>query len=118
MTAEEILQVIHENCLSVRRIAPEDWQTVDIAHYREGDTITTLTVDQVHPNSKTYFAKHFPNGRKFCRRRIIHDTDGHYMVQKVTDRGSICRWDYKRDFGAPTLQESISLFLKYNERAT
>lgn len=111
MTAEEILKTIHDHCLSVRRIVTEDWGMYEMRHYREGDEIVIRTIDQVHPDFKRSFAKQFPNGRQFCRRRTIHDTDGHYMVQKMSDRGSIQRWDYKRDFGAPTLEASISLFL-------
>lgn len=110
-TPEEILKVIHDNCLSVRRIVTEDWHTYEMSHYREGDEIVVRTIDQVHPDFKSSFAKQFPNGRQFCRRRVLHDTDGHYMVQENKGRGSTQTWDYQRDFGAATLEASISLYL-------
>lgn len=89
----DIQALIEKHNLSIRRI-PMEVQSLWSAHnVKEGDEIVEV------------------NGRQFVRTVKIPDHAGWYMVKQVNNTDSMVRWSYKTDNLAPTLQESIELFL-------
>lgn len=89
-----VLDEITKHNLSVRRIPDGVVEVNEIRHRREGDEV--------------FMSK----GRQFVRRVRIPEHAGWFMVKPVNDTGSIVRWNAKEDNLAPTLEESIALFLK------
>jgi hypothetical protein len=96
-----IFEEITKHNLSVRRIPDGVVEVNEIRHRRDGDEVFTSLP-----------SPHFPNGRQFVRRVRIPKHAGWFMVKPVNDTGSIVRWNAKEDNLAPTLEESIALFLK------
>jgi hypothetical protein len=90
----DIAAVIAEYSLSVRHIPRQLIEVNEIRHRRDGDEV---------------FAA--PNGRQFVKRVVIPKHAGMFMVKAVSNTFSTVRWDARKDNLAPTLEESIRLFL-------
>lgn len=94
LDANDILNAINEHCLSVRKI-PEIVVSRWSAHNpKAGDKIVNV------------------NGRDYVQTEKIPEHAGWYMCQSVKDTGSMVRWSMKEHHLAPTLGESVELFLK------
>lgn len=92
----DILATIIKHNLSVRRIPDKIRETFDIAYFKEGDEIT-----------------HY-KGRKFCSRYKIPTHAGWFLCKPVNNTYSGVDWSFKKDNLAPSLEESIQLFLDSN----
>lgn len=112
----DILEMIDKHNLSIRKIPLQTVELYELQHYKEGDEIVTLTKEEQEKRwrkeSAERFIKRFPEGRKFCRRIKIPDHAGWYMCKQVNSTDTTVRWNIKTDYLAPTLEESINLFLK------
>lgn len=122
----DFLQIIIDEGLSVRQIPFQVVEVYDATHCRDGDEIFTRNGIETFPGDpdkkddwgrtnkqkRDEFDKRFPNGRKFCRRIRIPQNPGYWMCQKITGTSSMIQWSTKKDNLAPTLQESIQLYLQ------
>jgi len=141
MTQQEILQIIADNFLCVRRLP---FKVVSYWTYREGDE-TKIYVDEKGNPSKAIrsvviqdfdlehfqktppskwekrspeercaaYKKTYPNGRKLLREERSVDKGGWWYVKVVNNTDSTVRFSREYDtFFAPTLEEAIQLFLK------
>jgi hypothetical protein len=140
MTSEEILKIIAENCLCVRRLP---FEVVSYWTYREGDENKKYIDSKGNPiNTKKEvviqdfdleyfqktkpskwetrtpeqryenFKKNFPNGRKILKETKVVEKGGWYIVKQVFNTDSQVHFSFKEDFLAPTLEGAIELFLK------
>ncbi len=99
LSDKDILDCIDKNNLSVRRIPNRIVNLWTFTKRYEGDVFV------------------FRNNREFREEVKIPERGGWYMVQEVNDTNSMVRWNYKRDNLAPTLSESIELYLKNKEKS-
>jgi hypothetical protein len=94
LTDTEALNIIDKYCLSVRKLPEKIISTYEMRHHVEGNEIVEL------------------HGRKMTRQTKIPVHAGWYMTTQTRDTGRIVMWDIKKDCLAPTLKESLSLFLE------
>lgn len=92
-----IIETIEKYNLSIRRIPDKVVSVYEISHILPGDEIIGH------------------NGRQFARRTKIPKNAGKYMCQSVKNTSSMVQWNTKTDNLAPSLEESIALFLQNNK---
>ena len=116
-----LLQAILEHGLSIRQVPKEVISKLSIKHFEEGDeveiwmpTIKHFEKDGVKYAKKRMerFYETFPEGRKFAVRKSYPKFGGQWMCKQVGNINSSVPWNSKKDNLAPTLNESINLFLK------
>ena len=93
MTSTELLVVIEEYNLSIRRIPEKVVSLYHPRHHKEGNELVTI------------------DGKEYSKETRIPEHAGWYMVKSIQDTGSIIRWNYSDNL-APTLHASIELYLK------
>lgn len=93
MNDVEVLATIVQYGLSIRQIPLKVVSTYHIRHYKEGDEIVEI------------------KGVEYCRRTRIPANPGYWMCKQVRNTSSMVSWDIKTDNLAPTLSESVALFL-------
>ena len=140
MSAEEIIQIIADNCLCVRRLP---FEVISAWSYKEGDEnlqyvdssgnpikskreVVIVNYDLQHfINTKTAkwdtntpeqrynkWIKDYPNGKKILKETKTVDKGGWWYVKVVNDTYSTVTFNRKYDkFFAPTLEEAIQLYL-------
>jgi hypothetical protein len=140
MTQKEILQIITDNFLVVRRLP---FEVISYWSYTEGDenkkyvdsngnpsksvkSVVVQEFDLEHfqktPASKydsrtpgeryDAWKKNFPNGRKLLKEVRQVEKGGWWYVKEVNDTSSTVRFSREYDnFFAPTLEEAIQLYL-------
>lgn len=94
----DILEIIDKYNLSIRKFPSSVTEVNEIQHKKEGDEEFTITKEGAE--------------KRYCRREKIPTHAGWYMCKQLNDTYSMVRWDIKKDHLAPTLEESINLFLK------
>lgn len=94
MTAQEILEIIEKYNLMVRRFPDKEIGLHEMRHHKEGNEIVT------------------DGTRQFTREITIPKLAGYWMVQQSRNCLSNVAWNIITDHLAPTLEESIQLFLK------
>jgi len=98
----DTLKTIIAHGLSIRQIPLVKRWCMDIRHAQPGDE----TFERTHKvGSKTVT-------RQYCRKTKIPANAGYWMCKVVDDTGSLVRWSIKTDNLAPTLRESVELYLK------
>jgi hypothetical protein len=99
MEKTNILEVIDEYGLAIRRLPRLVIGTYEMRYYQEGDEVVRAK-----------------NGRCYTRRITVPKNAGMYMVKEVNNTSSTVSWDTKKDNLAKTLEESVELFLKNKRR--
>lgn len=89
----DIISIITEHNLSIRRIPNIIPETYDIRHIKEGDEIITIGT------------------RRFCRRYRTPTHAGWFLCKPVNDTMAAVSWKFETDNLAPTLEQSIQMFL-------
>jgi hypothetical protein len=97
----DLIKIIKEHNLSIRRFPDKDVSVHEMRHFKEGDEIIEWG----------------PRKIKMCRHTTIPKHAGWYMVQQINNTGNIVFWKDSIDTLAPTLEESINLFLTHNDCA-
>jgi len=92
--ATDIFDTIEKHNLSIRRIPNEAISIFSDRHYKAGDE---------------YIMRH---GHRFVRRVAIPEHAGMYMVKQVNHTMADVHWNKDKDNLAPTLQESVQLYLR------
>jgi len=89
------LDIIDKYNLSIRKIPNEIVSILEYQHYKKGDEIVT------------------PEGynREMVKRTIVPPNAGWYMVKQVNNAMSTVKWNKESCYLAPTLGESIALFM-------
>lgn len=98
MTAEEIIDTIATHNLCVRRLPEVVVSRFTAGAIKEGDTVVEI------------------KGRKYIEQTRTPKNAGWYMCTQVNNTDSLVRFS-KKDHLAPTLAESLGLFLKTRELA-
>lgn len=130
MSAEEILRVIDCYNLSVRklpkgsRVEVSNMTSREVEAYakgnfilEEGSAVLELTVKEVYPNANDRVVARlirelYPDNKVYqLKRETPYKYPGYYMVKKVLTTSGIVVWDTTKDNLAPTLEESIKIFL-------
>lgn len=146
MTNEEILKVIADNFLCVRRLP---FEVITHWSYCEGDETKKYVDSKGNPSKSTrevvvqqldleYFKntkpskwctdspekrfetwkKNFPNGRKLTKETRPVEKGGWWYVKQVKNTSSTVKFDREYDeYFAPTLGEAIELYLKANGKS-
>jgi hypothetical protein len=93
---------------SVKSVVIQDY---DLEHFQQ--TPPASKWDKRTPLQRfEQFKKSFPNGRKLLREERHVDKGGWWYVKETPNTSSKVRFDRKNDkFFAPTLEESLQLFL-------
>lgn len=118
----DTLTVIVEYGLSVRRIPPTVTHTREMHYHREGNTIVEVDVtDRFGFEAARRLARDGSNWRfdedhKRAYRRYtqwvtVPEHAGYWMCQQVSDTSSTVMWNTRKHHLAPTLSESVKLFL-------
>jgi len=130
----DILSTIIENGLSIRQIPKVVTSRFDYDHYMKnrglGDTLLVgesvefwnpdveyfekeykVGRDEAETLKKNFYLRH-PQGRKFMVLTEVPDNAGHWMCQQVTNTSQTVTWRKDECNLAPTLEESINLFLE------
>lgn len=94
----DTFEIIKKYGLSIRQIPTVVTRLMEVRHY-----------DPKNKNQKIIR----PEGwnRDMVQTKKYPTNGGYWMCQKVDDTGTIVRWDIKMDFLAPTLEESVQLYL-------
>ena len=118
----EAFEAIITHGLSVRQIPHQVVSRYEMSHFIEGDTIVENELNSVHFDWFLSKNKDSPDHRfdheakrvfrKYAQRVKIPKNAGHWMCQQVRNTSSNVTWDSKEDNLAPTLNESVELFLK------
>lgn len=120
LTPEEILRIITDNFLCVRRLP---FKVVSVYAYREGDEnkLGGLNGKPMYgadgkeiKNIKREIVTGYGNwdkDKKFIKDTKTVEKGGWFLVQPVNSTSSTVRFDLKHDFVAPTLEEAILLYL-------
>ena len=116
MSSEEILQIIGDEFLCVRRLPHE---VISVWSYREGDeeriNKPIYLEDGSILNAKREIITGYgtwPADKKFVKETRFISKGGWYYVKRVANTWSTVRFDRKYDtFFAPTLEEAIQLYL-------
>lgn len=140
MTGTEILQVISDNFLCVRRLP---FETITYWSYKDGDenkkyinsdgkpitakrevVIQYFDLEHFQRTKPSKFCtdspeirfsnwrKHNPNGRKLLKETKTIEKGGWWYVKPVNNTSSMVRFNREYDeFFAPTLEEAVQLFL-------
>lgn len=123
MTAEEILQIIADNFLCIRRLP---FEVITINNYREGDEnkMGGFNGRQIYlEDGKTLNATReiitgfggYDKDRKFIKTTKIVEKGGWYYVKSAEHTGSTIMFNRKYDtFFGPTLKDAIKLYLESN----
>ena len=121
MTSEEILKIISDNFLCVRRLP---FEVITYWTYKEGDEhkLGSFGDRIIHTESgKTLNVKRevvtgygdWPKDKKWIKETRQVEKGGWYYVKEVLNTSSTIRFQRKYDeFFAPTLEEAIQLYLK------
>lgn len=121
-----ILKIIIENGLSIRQIPEKLDYTWSINNHKEGNEIIE---DTINPKNYNYNYKPFkekykddPNYkfyddvqkivRLLTKETVFPTYAGYWMCKKVNSTSSTVSWNIKTDNLAPTLEESVKLFLE------
>ena len=122
----DILEMIDKHNLSIRRIpdsVTKMWTTSPNGDVRKSSnpnvTITAvrMSITDFHGDNPTLYQvknwnKNYPDGYKvFSKEVTIPKHAGWYMCKSVNNSDSTVRWMMEKDNLAPTLRESIELFL-------
>ena len=102
MTSNEILKIIHDHDLMVRKIPKfneESWILSDPNKIRDGYILKTETLK----NGRIRYIQY---------RKTQNEYADYYMVKKSKGTGSMISWSLKTDHLAPTLEESINKYLE------
>lgn len=102
MNNDDLINTIVEYGLSIRQIPYSVSSCYEIRHFKEGDKIIERTV-----RTQDGFVK-----RQYCVRTNIPKNAGYWMCRQVKSTNSQVQWDSRIDNLAPTLEESVQLFLK------
>lgn len=94
----DVLQVIEDYGLSIRHIPHKTVDLYNIISFRDGD-------------ERFY---HEGYKREMCRRTVIHKHAGYWMCQQIKHTMSRIEWRSDTHNLAPTLEESLALFLATN----
>lgn len=125
MTAEEIIQIIAENSLTVRCLPLEVKEAYSFKQEefdKGGYELKIWCPDleyfensQFLGNAKSRyeaFYKRFPKGRKFMVRTRYPEKGGWWYVKEKPDTSSTVCFNRKHDkFFAPSLEEAVQLYL-------
>lgn len=118
----DILNTIQTFGLSIRQIPNEVTSCYSIQHHKEGNEIVYVTLDS-HWNYEPFKKKHkdspnyiFDDDTKTIKRALTKETTipknaGYWMCKQVNNTSSQVSWNIKTDNLAPTLEESVQLFL-------
>ena len=121
MNAEEIINLIAENNLTIRKLPTEIIETFSYSNYRQGDVIRTSLVkenvseekfkelsEKLNWSPNEYFYKENCIYRNYCQRtRIVSETlSGKWMAKKCNSTGETVIW-YKSDGIFNTLEEAV-----------
>ena len=141
MNPEEILKIITDNFLCVRRLP---FETISYWTYKEGDEnkkyvdskgnpikskreVVVQNFDLSHfqktkpskwenrsPEERyEQYKKNFPNGRKLLKETKTVEKGGWWFVKPVYNTDSQVHFNRKNDeYFAPTLEEAIKLYIK------
>jgi len=107
----DILAEIIKHGLSVRQVPITIISICEIQHKKEGDEIIIRPVRERFKNPDTGVHSWVPVERPFCKRTTVPKHAGYWMCQIVNNTSSQVQWDFKRDNLAPTLPESVKLYL-------
>lgn len=128
MSEKEMLDIIAENCLCVRRLPFETKTTYSLGYDetpKEGFTDSYWNPDdkyfkEVHGDNwqswKTQFYKTFPKGRRWQSRVNKVVKGGWWYIKVMNSTDSTVQFFNKHDkelFSAPTLEEVIQKYLDY-----
>ena len=102
MTPQDILDAILKYGLSIRQIPTELTEIINTGDPQSGDVVTEWPKESNHT-------------RCVVQRVTIPKHAGYWMCQQVKDTSSAVRWNIKTNHLAPTLEESVALFLKSTE---
>lgn len=124
MTQQEILQIIADNFLCVRRLP---FEVISHWTYREGDENKLGGFDgrpiytengqilNIKREVVTCFGN-WPKDKKWIKETKQVEKGGWYYVKEVKNTSSTMKFNRKHDkFFAPTLEEAIQLYLKSKE---
>ena len=117
----DTLAEIVKHGLSIRQIPLRVFRALEMQHFQPGDEVVESEVGgrqydwlkRFHRNPDNY---RFDDAqqkvfRRYARRTIVPEHAGCWMCKQVTDTGSTVVWDIRTDNLAPTLAESVALFL-------
>lgn len=94
----DVLQVIEDYGLSIRHIPHKIVDLHNIRHFRDGD--------------ERFYSEVYKG--EMCRRTTIHRYAGYWMCRQVISTSATVTWSAEHHFLAPTLEESLALFLATN----
>lgn len=95
-------RLIKEHGLMIRQIPEAVYSTVEMRHFVEGDEVL---------KSPPGFG-----GRDMCRKRRVPANPGYWMCRPCGHTRSTVRWNIKTDHLAPTLEESVALYVAAEDR--
>lgn len=109
MNTEQILQIIADNFLCVRRLP---FNVVSYWTYKEGDENKKYVDAKGTPIKSTKTVVTREDGKKLLRDERVVEKGGWWYVKPVGNTDSTVTFNRKIDkFFAPTLEESIQLYI-------
>lgn len=130
LSSDEILSIVEEHNLSVRRIPSGDRVSIytlsprESKKYEEGtlflaenESVLTYTVAEAYPKMtprmvESHIKKFFPDNKVYRLKKVeAYKDGGYYMVKRVDNTDSSVQWDKRKDNLAPTLEQSILKYL-------
>ncbi len=110
----ETLELIKAYGLSVRQIPLKIVSVYAMRHFKVGDTIVRRRVKDKVNGTWEWVEK------DYCERTEIPKYAGYWMCQQSVNTSSRVQWSLEYDNLAPTLEESVNLFIanyEYHEKA-
>jgi hypothetical protein len=118
------LDLIKSHGLVLRQIPLSVSRLSEMRHHKEGNEIIKTVLKDMTPSRYAYHKKHHSASadfelddtrqqvtRLYSRSVRIPGNAGHWMCKQVSGTSSMVRWDSKTDNLAPTLEESVALFV-------
>lgn len=123
MTDADIVSAIVTYGLMVRQVPKRATRTYEMRHYKAGDCIVeheltayAFDIYKAHRNLTESGWRFDEDNKKVYRRYVKRTTvpefAGYWMCKQYEETSSAVKWSYHNDNLAPTLAESIQLFLK------
>ena len=119
MSDQELLNIIIEHGLSIRQIPKFVVNTHEMRHYNS-EKHTIIEIELKEKWHYKYWKDKYPNSidedkivyRKYVQENKGPQNAGCWMCKQVKNTSSRVEWSIKDDNLAPTLLESITIYLK------
>jgi len=109
MSEQEILKIITDNFLCIRRLP---FEVVSYWTYKEGDELKKWVDSKGNPSKSQKSLVIREDGKKLLKEVRIIEQGGWWYVKPINNTDSTIRFSREYDkFFAPTLEEAIKLYL-------